>query len=136
MSFIQLQGLADVKEKEHAPKGSNYNLTISDVVRYTKEETDNEVFKLTVDIEGGTFRNVKHYLSLPGPQDDPSKTETKLLMIKRFLNMCGVPFSNDGFDEEAIYGATWVGGLDVEETIDERGKPTGRFRNILVVPFV
>ena len=134
MSFIELSGLGDAKEREHAPKG-RYDLRITDASRYTKEDTGNEVFKLTVEVDGANFRSIRHYLSLPGPNDDEDKVSVKLLMLKRFLAMAGIPFEANGFDEEALYGASWNGEVDVEETIGEDKKPTGRFRNNLVVPF-
>lgn len=137
MSFVDLPGLDEVSEKEPAPGGKEYLLSVENVTRYTKEPAGNEVIKLSLSfVEHPEYRRFTHYLSLPGPADDAQKVADKLLMLKRFLSLAHIKVDG-GFAEEDLYGANFASMVEQEETIDQKtDKPTGRFQNKLVVPFI
>ena len=129
--------LKGVQEPVVAPEGQA-NLTVATVLRYTKEDTKNDVIKLTLDInepvpeEGDEkYKKVIHYLSFPGPEDDDDKAKTKLLMIKRFLILADVQFSSEGCSEEDLYGATFDCPIEVEHN-----EQLGIDQNRLRVPFL
>ncbi len=46
--------------------------------------------------------NIRHYVSLPHPDDDATKARNKALMLKRFLVAFDVPFESNGIDTESI----------------------------------
>ena len=101
MSFIQLKGLNDVREKKPAPEGG-YPLCVTNAKLTEKEGKKN--VQLILEIEGTDedYANIFHYLALPRGED-PAKDQTMMLMIKRFLTQFGVP-TEDGFDIEALVG--------------------------------
>lgn len=136
MSFIEMD-LDTVSEPVVAPEGPA-NLTIATVTRYTKEDTRNDVIKMTLDInepkpeeEGESYKRVIHYMSFPGPEDDDDKIKMKLLMIKRFLILAGITFSSEGWSEEDLYGASFDCPIEIEHN-DQMGIDQNRLR----VPFL
>ena len=136
MSFIEMN-LTDVREPVVAPEGPA-NLTVATMMRYTKEDTKNDVIKLTLDINeprsedgGESYKRITHYLSFPGPNDDDDKCKTKMLMVKRFLILAGIQFSSEGWNEEDLYGATFDCPIEVEHN-DQIGIDQNRLR----VPFL
>lgn len=46
--------------------------------------------------------NIRHFVSLPHPDDEGTKGQTKALMLKRFLVAFDVPFESNGIDTDSI----------------------------------
>jgi len=105
MSFIELPGLADVKEKYAAAEGL-YDLCITSAKVTEKEGKHNIQTILTIEGPGdvSTYANVFHYLSLPGGDDDADKKATKLLFLARFLGQFGIDASS-GLETEQMVGS-------------------------------
>lgn len=143
MSFIEMPGLNDVEETIVAPE-DRYSLYIKDVDDYVKEESENAggniVIKLLIAFDGhDEFQPFAHYLSMPGPHDDPEKAKTKFRMVKRFLRHVGLNF-DDGFDPLELEGLRFDSNVRQEQQQNADGSP--RFeddgqpalRNVLSVP--
>jgi len=134
MSFIDVNLGEDVKEAEAAPEGE-YELLVDDVYEYDKEYDDGttgrliRVKHLIQDTGDVTYKPVYHYLSLPNESDDRDKVQMKLLMIKRYLTMAGIPFDQSGFNVEDLYGARFTAKLTQEVY-----EATGDISNSIQVP--
>lgn len=128
MSFFELPGLADVKEKKAAPEGA-YDLCI--VSATVKENEGKTNIQCILEIEGQPeYSNVFHYLSLPSSNDDQAKKETKMLFLKRFLTQFGINADN-GLETEQMVGSRCTAGhLTLEEytPTNEAGEATGKMR--------
>ena len=106
MSFFELPGLNEVKEKYAAPEGT-YDLRIISAKVNQKDGKTN--VQCVLEIEGNDdYANVFHYLSMPGPDDDADKKEAKMLFMARFLNQFSVDASN-GLETEQLVGSTATG---------------------------
>lgn len=46
--------------------------------------------------------NIRHFVSLPHPDDDADKGKFKVLNLKRLLVAFGIPFESNGIDTESI----------------------------------
>lgn len=73
--------------------------------------------------------NVRHYMSLPAPGDEPDKAKFKLLLVKRFCNLFKIPYSDQGFDTDTFVGAR----AEAELTLSEPDE-SGNIYNRLNVP--
>ena len=106
MSFFELPGLNEVKEKYAAPEGQ-YDLCIVSAKVNEKEGKTN--VQCILEIEGSDeYANVFHYLSMPGPEDDADKKQAKMLFMARFLNQFGIDASN-GLETEQLVGSRATG---------------------------
>lgn len=102
MSFFELPGLSEVKEKYAVAEGP-YDLCI--VSATVKEKDGKTNIQCILEIEGEPdAANVFHYLSLPGPDDDSDKKEAKMLFLSRFLTQFGIDASS-GLETEQIVGS-------------------------------
>lgn len=112
MSFINLQGLQEVKELRNAPEG-RYLLRVTSAKMHV---TDNGVSIQTIlEIEASQkYANVFHYVALPNGQD-AGKDQTKLLMAKRFFTQFNIPIDGDGVEIEQFVGCSAEANLGVEE---------------------
>ncbi len=102
MSFFELPGLNDVKERYPVPEGV-YDLCITSA---KANEKDNKInIQCILEIEGEPeASSVFHYLSMPGPDDDADKKKAKMLFIARFLNQFGINAEN-GLETEQMVGS-------------------------------
>jgi len=102
MSFIDMPGLNDVKEKYAVAEGP-YDLTV--ISAKISEKEGKMSVQCILEIEGQPeAANVFHYLSIPGGDDDAEKKQTKMLFLKRFCNQFGIVLDN-GLETEQIVGA-------------------------------
>lgn len=125
MSFLELGGLGDAKEPEIYPEGEA-TLVVDDVHSYIKDDTKNQVIRVRHQIQDdGDWAPVYHYLSFPGEGDDEEKAKTKILMIRRYLEMAGISYEANGFNEEDLYGANFTAALQVEHD-EERNRDNNR----------
>lgn len=46
--------------------------------------------------------NIQHYLSLPDPRDTPDDSKYKVLRLKRFLTLFGIPYDKGGIDTDKL----------------------------------
>lgn len=131
MPFIPLN-LNEVKEAKPVPDGI-YDLIVLEAEE-GKSKNGFPQFICTIGIEGHEGApNVKHYASIPSPDDEPDKMKGKMLFLQRFLQMFGIKVGTDGFDTTAICqelnGARARGQLTLS-TPDE----SGNVYNRLVTP--
>lgn len=75
---------------------------------------------------------VRHYISLPHPEDDRKAYDFKLLMLKRFLVTFGLPLNNN-FDPEETAFASIGQQADLEVDLTEPDD-NGNVYNRLVFP--
>lgn len=133
MSFIQMSGsFSDVKEKQPVPEGT-YNLTIANAEAGESRNHKPQI-AVRLDIEGHEDEapQVQHYISLPAGDDDSAKVETKMLMLKRFLETFGIPYEDTGFAVEDFFGAKATCKLTLTSPDDEGSN--GVIYNRLQVP--
>lgn len=112
--FINMN-LANVAEPKPVAPG-RYNLTISDA-KFRDAKKDIEV---SLGIDGHLDApNIRHFISLPKPEDDAGKVAFKQLMLKRFLEQFEIPFNDtEGFNVEDFNGATGNVQLNLSEPDD------------------
>lgn len=104
MSFIEVP-IADGVEKSAVPEGA-YQVVIAKVDPY-RSDAGNDSIRCILEIEGQPeAAAVFHYLSLPNDTDESDKRNTKLVMMKQFLEIMGVPFEGNGFNTEDLLGAS------------------------------
>lgn len=138
MSFVQLDGIGDVKEPTIAPDGS-YELVITDAEAYQSEKNGRTIVKCRIEFEGhDDYASFMHFLALPsrdldidghqeGPEAGQRKYDMMMLSTRRFLELWGIPYEG-GFAVEDFHGARCKGKV-TSETDDE-----GRTFQRLVVP--
>ena len=99
--FINMN-LGAVTEPKPVASG-RYGLTIA-TAKYREEKPDIE---LSIGIDGHIEApNIRHWISLPKKDDEPSKAQFKQLMLKRFLKMFGIPYDEaQGFNTDDFAGA-------------------------------
>lgn len=112
MSFINLQGIQEVRELKNAPEG-RYRMRI---VNAQSHETDNGMSIQTIlEIEADErYANVFHYVALPNGKD-AAKDQMKLLMAKRFFTQFGIPYEQNGVEIESFVGCAAEANLGVDE---------------------
>lgn len=102
MPFIPLN-LNEVKESKPVP-ANVYDLVVLEAEE-AKSKNGFPQFVVTIGIEGHEDApNVKHYASIPTPDDEPDKMKGKMLFLQRFLAMFDIHVSPDGFDTTALCG--------------------------------
>ena len=112
--FINMN-LSDVAEPKPVTPG-RYGLTISDA-KFRDAKKDIEV---SLGIDGHLDApNIRHFISLPKPEDDAGKVAFKQLMLKRFLTQFNIPFNDtEGFNVEDFHGAQATVQLNLSEPDD------------------
>jgi hypothetical protein len=75
---------------------------------------------------------VRHYVSIPHPDDEPKSFDFKLLLLKRFLTAFGLPMERN-FDPEAVAFAAIGATADLEVDLTEPDD-NGNVYNRLVLP--
>lgn len=116
--------LDDIQESKPVPAGT-YDLVITEAVEQNSQAGKPQI-RVSIGIEGNTDApNVSHWISLPAPGDEPGKAKFKLLMLKRFVKMFGIPYSGNELDVTAFAGARAKGELQLSEP-DESGNTYNR----------
>lgn len=117
MTFLQLNGLNDVRAPEIHPEG-RVPLCIVDA-KVTEKDGKTNV-RVILEIEephpqpGASYQNIFHYVSLPNANDDSDKVQTKLRMAKQFFVQFGIPFNN-GINVEEMVGCRAEANITAEE---------------------
>lgn len=112
MSFIDMD-LDAVEESKPVAEGT-YTLVIEDVKEKEKEGVQTGLLVI-LSIEGQpTAANVLHNLSFPLDADDDQKKKNKLLFMKRFLVLFGIPFQG-GIDLTKFAGKRAACALGLKE---------------------
>ena len=112
--FINMN-LTNVAEPKPVAPG-RYALTISDA-KFRDAKKDIEV-SLGIDSHLDA-PNLRHFISLPKPDDDAGKVAFKQLMLKRFLTQFSIPFNDtEGFNVEDFNGAQAKAQLNLSEPDD------------------
>jgi hypothetical protein len=97
----------DIQEASAAPEGK-YDLQIVQAeVKQTGPNSANPgrdqlVFTVAFLDQSLNALNIRHFVSLPHPDDEPEKARNKALMLKRFLVAFDIPFESNGIDLEKI----------------------------------
>lgn len=138
MTFIPVN-FEEAQEANAAPVG-RYDLQITGAeVKQTGPNSANPGRDMLQFVIGFTDPDVnsfpmRHYVSLPHPDDEPSKARNKALMLKRFLVAFDVPFESNGIDLEAIcFEAIGKTANQIEVTQDT-GQDGTTVYNRLVLP--
>lgn len=106
MTFINVN-FDDAVEANAVPEG-RYDLQIVQAeVKQTGPNSTNPgrdqlVFSIGFQDTELNAPNIRHFVSLPHPDDEPDKARFKALNLKRFLVAFEVPFESNGIDLEAI----------------------------------
>lgn len=118
MSFITV-GLGEgVKEPEALPE-AKYALQIADV-QTGAAKSGAPMFTLIINfLEFPDAPSIWHYVVLPKEDDDEKAVSFKLLNLKRFLTVVGIPFSDEGFNDEDLMGAMFDCDVGVGEPTPE-----------------
>jgi len=102
MSFFELPGLSDVKEKYPVAEGM-YDLCIIST-KVNEKEGKTNIF-CVLEIEGQPdAANVLHNVSMIGPDDDDDKKKAKMLFLARFLHQFGIN-ADAGLETEQMVGS-------------------------------
>jgi len=101
MPFIPVD-VGSVQEAKPVTQGM-YDLVITTCEETVTRESKKPQFRISLGIEGHTEApNVSHFMSIPAEGDDAGKTSFKVLLIKRFCTLFGVPMRADGIDTAAL----------------------------------
>lgn len=112
MSFIQMP-LGQAQAKTTVPAGPGYDLVIEDA--QLAKDSKRVVVRISIDGHPEA-KAIFHSISLPQPNDDPDKVNTKLLFGRAFLDLFGLVWEDDGFDLAGFPGARANGAtLDTQE---------------------
>lgn len=114
MSFIDVDGLGDVKEQEAVPEGM-YDVIVSKVLE--KKDGDTLIgLSVIHEIEGDfDAPSVFHYLSFPIAGDDEKKVNNKKRFLKKYLDTFQIDVTKKGFDAALLEGATARVSLKLDE---------------------
>ena len=112
--FITINLSNTAEPKPVAP--GRYNLIISEA-KFRDAKKDIEV---SLGIDGHLDApNIRHFISLPKPDDDAGKVAFKQLMLKRFLEQFKIPFHDtEGFNIEDFNGQQASVQLNLSEPDD------------------
>jgi hypothetical protein len=127
MGFINV-ALDDAKEAEVVPEGE-YDLRIIKA-EDGESKKGNPMTSILIKIEDAPIPNaapVRHWLTYPDNKTPADQRNMRLLDIKRFLTLFGVPITADGFDSEDLVGATARAYLTQEEG-DNNGEVYNRIK--------
>tara|TARA_Y100000310_G_scaffold332879_1_gene409305 strand:- start:2653 stop:3054 length:402 start_codon:yes stop_codon:yes gene_type:complete len=131
MSFLEVEGLGDDYEDKPVPEGE-YTVRVDNIEEKTARDGVSAQVMVMLKVEDTDYPDaatIFHYLTFPGPDDEPDKRRTKMRMNTRFLKAFRVPFEKKGFNAEDINGCTATLGLKQEEY-------EGAMKNVLVLPAV
>jgi hypothetical protein len=118
MGFINVD-LGDVKEVEAVAEGE-YDLRVVKA-EDGESKAGNQMTSVLIRIEDAAIPNpapVRHWLTYPSTDTPADQRQMRLLDIKRFLHMFGVPMEKGGFDSQDLVGATARCYLSQEEGDD------------------
>lgn len=129
MSFIELDGLGDVKESQLHPEGPA-NLRISFVGDPYQNDKGRTVIKCVCQIEEeGDWLPVNHFLALPMASDEEDTKDALMRNTARFLHLVSCPMEDNGFDPSDMVGAAFQANLTQSEPTSE-----GAIYNNIVLP--
>lgn len=131
MSFVEVP-LGAAQEAEAVPE-AEYDLRVAKFEQ-TTSKAGNNMYKAIVLVESEDHPNpspIVEYLTLPNGADD-EHANMKLLNIKRFLAIFGVPMEESGFNDEDVVGSTGRCHVVNETYEPEDGEP--REQNKLRMP--
>lgn len=103
MPFINLD-FNEAKEPELLKEGE-YALRIVKAEDKTSKN-GSEMTAIVIEAEGQSAASIRHWLVYPDVTTPPDQRGYRLLDIKRFLAVFGVPFEEGGFNSEDLVGAT------------------------------
>ena len=128
MPFIPVN-MNDVVESKLVKNG-RYPLQIVSCEEVMTKTSGKPQLSISIAIEGHEDApNLRHYMSLPAPGDEPDKAKFKLLLAKRFCHLFKIPYGEQGFDTDQFIGAT----AEAEVTLSEPDE-SGNIYNRLNVP--
>lgn len=128
MSMIPVD-VSGVTEPKAVP-GGRYDLSVSSAEEGLSKEKRKPMITVYLNIDGHTDApNVRHSISLPAPEDEAKTKAFKMLLLKRFLTLFGIPYDSNGFNLEDFIGATATAELKLGEVDDN-----GNQYNELVMP--
>jgi len=131
MPFISMN-LDDAKESRPVPLG-RYDLVIGSCEEVLTKEAQKPQFKCIINIEGhDDAPPVFHHVGIPTPDDEPSKAQFKMLLLKRFLKLFHVSYSAEGFDTEVL--AMELVGARASSVELQQSEYNGNLSNTIVVP--
>ncbi|PCJ26734.1 MAG: hypothetical protein COA94_04875 [Rickettsiales bacterium] len=103
MSFIQVNLDETIKERSAVPAGA-FDLVISDVSD-KPANSGSAMLTITHAIDGDDdAMPVKHWITLPTKGDDADTVRQKSLGLKRYLEVAGIDYGEEGFDTDVLYG--------------------------------
>ena len=120
MPFIE-QAVADATEGYFVDE-DEYDLRIVSV-----EEKDSKKGKPMLEcvieiVDHPDAEPIFHYVNLVHPDDSEKARKFKLRMTRRFLEVFGVPYQDDGFDSDDLQGAEGRCVVFQQERVDENGE--------------
>lgn len=130
----------DVVEQKPLPKGRYPTQITAGELKETGPNSKNPgrpILQFTVGFTGPSKEEqvaptVRHFVSLPHPDDEQKSYDFKLLMLKRFLVAFNIPFSNNFDPEETAFAAIGqTADLEVDLTEPDEN---GNVYNRLVFP--
>lgn len=130
--FIPIN-LNEAKELRPVPN-AKYDLVITGCDQTETREKKTPQFKIAIAIEGqDTAPNVNHFLGIPSDKDEAGAMSFKILLMKRFLTLFGVPIDPKGFDTDAL-AMEMVGARAKAELTLTEPDDNGNVYNRLEVP--
>ena len=118
MSFIEITGMDEAQEPELAPEGQ-YDLRITHAEDYINDK-GTPLVRCSIAFDGKPeYQNMNYWVILPKGEDQ-EQDQKRIINVKRFLTMFGVPFEN-GFEIEDLFGATADKANVSQSDADEEG---------------
>lgn len=131
-TFIDLpMDIESITEPKAGPEGT-YGLIVTQVNEKQDENGGlkglsiiHEVSTAPVGVDPSEVSNVFHFISIPQQSDDQEKVKNKLLFLKRYLAVFGIPMNGSKLDPNSFIGKT----ASVQLTVDEyQGNITNKIK--------
>lgn len=130
----------DVVESKPLPKGRYQTQITAGELTETGPNSKNPgrpILQFTIGFTGPSKEEqaaptVRHYVSIPHPDDEQKSYDFKLLMLKRFLVTYNIPFSNQFDPEQTAFAAI---GQEAEVEVDlTEPNDNGDVYNRIILP--
>lgn len=119
MSFIEVDGLGNVKEPTVHPEGPAQLRVIHVGEPYNSPKSGRLVVQVMHEIEeAGDWQPVNHYLTFPMEGDEDNTKSLMMLGLARYLHAAGAPMEGNGFDPNDLNGLSFQAYLIQSEPND------------------
>lgn len=132
MPFVQVAMNDPAVVEQGAVRNGRYALCILNVEETKTKEKGKPQLLIEIGFEDQpSAMNMRHYIGLPSPGDEPKTSNFKTLLLKRFCALFQIPYDDRGFDTDSMLGARVTAEVTLSDPEEDSQRRTF---NRLVVP--